>query len=349
MSLDKIQNGLLSLYTRERASQEHTRIVDLTRISDGWETDVYAFTVEHGRPGEQEREDLILRLYPGDDAADKSGAEFSVMRKLYQAGYPVPQVLRLEQEDALFGHPIVVMERIRGRPMGTVVDESPMEKKLELLALFCQMFVDLHALDWRPFATAPPPDKMPGLSAVIGNELSQWQDYLRRLQRSEFDPIFRWLWERLPGVSFGQPSVIHGDYHPWNILLREDGTAYVIDWTNAAVSDYRVDLAWTLLLMSTYGSSEPREIVLGEYERTAGAKVEQIGFFDVMACLRRLATIMISLGSGAEKLGMRPGAEAMMKNVGHIEGVYALLRERTSISIPAVDELLLTLHKSAGH
>jgi aminoglycoside phosphotransferase (APT) family kinase protein len=349
MSLDEIQSGLLSLYERELGPREHVRIIDLTRISDGWETDVYAFVVKHGKLGEQEREPLILRLYPGDAAADKSAREFGVMLKLYQAGYPVPQVLRLEREDTVFGKPFVIMERIQGRPMGTVVDESPTEKKLELLALFCRMFVDLHALDWHPFAPASPPDGMTGLSDVVGSELSQWQDYLRRVQRSEFSPIFDWLREQLPGVPFGQPSVVHGDYHPWNILLQEDGTAYVIDWTNAAVSDYRVDLAWTLLLMSTYGSAEPRELVLGEYGRIAGLKIEQIEFFDVMACLRRLATIMISLGSGADRLGMRPGAEAMMKDAGHIESVYALLRERTRISIPAIDELLSSLRPPGQH
>jgi aminoglycoside phosphotransferase (APT) family kinase protein len=126
-------------------------------------------------------------------------------------------------------------------------------------------------------------------------------------------------------------------------LLRNDGVAFVIDWTNVAVSDRRVDLAWTLLLMSTYGSAEPRKLVLGEYGRIAGAKIEQIEFFDVMACLRRLATIMISLGSGADRLGMRPGAEAMMKNASHIEKVYRLLCERTGLTIEKVEDLLSAL------
>jgi hypothetical protein len=40
---------------------------------------------------------------------------------------------------------------------------------------------------------------------------------------------------------------------------------------------------------------------------------------------------------------MRPGTEAMMANKGHIERVYARLRERTDISVPEVEELLLRL------
>jgi len=234
----------------------------------------------------------------------------------------------------------VIMERIDGRPMGTIVGESPMKRKPELLTLFCRMFADLHALDWRPFAPQESLDEAPNPSAIVGNELSQWHGYLQRFQRDEFDLVFDWLEDRLPGVPFGQLSVTHGDYHPWNILVRDDGAGFVIDWTNVGISDYRVDLAWTLLLMSTYGDSSAYGIVLSEYVRAAGCRVERIEYFDVIACLRRLASIAISLGSGADKLGMRPGAEAMMKDVGHIENVYACLRERTGIAIAEIEELL---------
>jgi hypothetical protein len=86
-----------------------------------------------------------------------------------------------------------------------------------------------------------------------------------------------------------------------------------------------------------------REIVLGEYERVAEGSVEAIEFFEVVACLRRLASIAVSLSQGAEKLGMRAGAEAMMQDVSHVTNVYALLRDRTGISIPAIEKLLATL------
>jgi aminoglycoside phosphotransferase (APT) family kinase protein len=329
-------------------SAENVEVHGLARISDGWETDVYSFAVEYGKANSRQREELILRIYPGDDASQKSAREFNAMKQLHSVGYPVPQVLLLEQEDASpndvsFGKPFVIMERIAGRPMGTVIDESPLERKLELLTLFCQMFVDLHALDWRPFAPDATSGEVPDPAALLGRAVAQGQATLHHFQRHEFDPVFDWLRERLPGVGFGPPSVTHGDYHPWNVLLREDGAAFVIDWTNVVVADYRADLAWTLLLMSTYGSAEPRQIVLRDYARIAGREVERIELFDVIACLRRLATILIALRSGAGQMGMRPGAEAMMKDTAHIGSVYALLRERTGIAIAEVERLLSTL------
>lgn len=340
----EIQSGLLRLYEGRHPRRQNVRILDLARISDGWETEVYSFAVEYSKADDRRREELILRIYPGNDAPAKSAREFNTMVQLHEMGYPVPQVLLLDSEGAHLGTPFVVMEKIAGRSLGAISDESPVERKLELLTTFCRMFVDLHALEPRPFARNSSFHETDDLSEIFRRQLSYWQSYTHALESHTFDPIFSWLDERLPTVRFGSPSLIHMDFHPYNILLREeDGAAYVIDWTSAEVSDYRLDLAWTLLLMSTYGNPESRALVLGEYERIAGHRVERIKYFEVAACLRRLFSIAVSLSSGADKLGMRPGSEAMMADGAHIERVYARLRERTGITIAEVEKLLSRL------
>jgi len=140
-----------------------------------------------------------------------------------------------------------------------------------------------------------------------------------------------------------KPCLAHGDFHGDNILIRDDGAPFVIDWGNIRVSDRRADLAWTLLLSSTYGHPEMRPRILQEYERIAGCRMEDMEFFDVAACLRRLASICGSLDQGADQLGMRPGAEGMMRNASHIRSVYDLLLERTGIRIPRIEALLAGL------
>jgi len=338
----EIRRDLLNLYETELPSAQNMRIVDLVRIADGWETDVYSFALEYEEAAQRKRQNLILRIYPGDDAQEKSAREFHAMRQLYKVSFPVPQVLLLESEGSRFGKPSVIMERIEGRPMGDIMDESPAERKMELLTQFCGMFVHLHRLEWRSFVPDPSYYATRELSAIVSDELEQWQAYLHSFQMATFNPVFDWLSERIVGVPFGGPSLIHMAYHPWNILLRDDGAAFVIDWGAVQVSDYRLDLAWTLLLMSTYGTPDVWEIVLGEYEQAAEGSVEGIEFFEVIACLRRLASIAVSLSQGAAKMGMRVGAEAMMQDASHVTNVYALLRDRTGISIPAIEELLAT-------
>ena len=72
--------------------------------------------------------------------------------------------------------------------------------------------------------------------------------------------------------------------------------------------------------------------------------MEQMAYFDVAACLKRLFSVVVSLSDGAEKLGMRPGAEAVMKQqIGALESVYDLLLERTGIRVAEVERLLVSL------
>jgi aminoglycoside phosphotransferase (APT) family kinase protein len=345
----EIQGRLARLYAQQFPSVENAHVRDLVQISDGWENELYAYTVEYGPAVARKREDLVLRIYPGEDAREKSAREFSAMRQLYEVGYPVPQVYHLDPDGGPLGKPFVIMAKIDGRSMGAVAEESPMEGVLALLTSLCRLYVDLHALDWRPFVPDPSLYETQDPSATMGQLLSYFREYAHALGQEAYEPVFDWLQNHLSDVRFERLSVIHFDFHWYNILLGKDGDAYVIDWGAIAVADYRLDLAWTLLLMSTYGHPELREIILREYERIAGCPVEQIEYFDVAACLRRLLTISVSLDAGAGKLGMRPGAEAMMKDLSHIGAVCALLRERTGIRIAETEELLAALSRQAGH
>ena len=97
------------------------RVGEVVSVNEGWESDIYSFELTHGPDGVREREGLILRIYPGDDAVQKSAREFRGMRQLHRAGYPVPEVLVLERERSPFGKPFVIMERIEGRMLWPVM------------------------------------------------------------------------------------------------------------------------------------------------------------------------------------------------------------------------------------
>ena len=338
---NEIQNGLLNFYEKKFPNNENINILSLDRISDGWENDVYSFTMEYKVGSVQKREELILRVYPGDDAVQKSTKEYNTMKRLHKIGFPVPEVLLLESDSSFLEKPFVVMEKINGRSMGDFIDESPQKKQQELLTLFCKMFVDLHKLDWKPFAPDLPMQVTENSDLFVNNRLSQAHELFHSFQQYEFDPVFDWLKVRIPNIGWDRLSLIHLDYHPWNILIKDDGKAFVIDWTCVEVSDFRFDLGWTLLLASTHGYPEMRNIILNEYERIAGFSIKHINFFEVVACIRRLFSVLVSFSHGAEKMGMRPGAETMMRQHSRaLKGVYAILVDRTGITIPEVEKLL---------
>jgi aminoglycoside phosphotransferase (APT) family kinase protein len=317
------------------------RVREGTKISAGWESEMYSFDVEYGPTGQRQREELILRIYPGDDAHPKSAREFHGMSQLYKAGYPVPQVLVLEREDSPFSQPFVIMERIEGQQLWPLLFDSPEEKQQELLTLFCELFVQLHALEWRPFVDDVTRYNTADPYIFVDRGLEEGRLAIADLSIPGFLPIVEWLEARRDQVPCMRPSLIHQDYHPGNVLLRDDGSAVVIDWTQLDVADSRSDLAWTLVLVSSYEGLEWRERILREYERLAGGRVEQIEYFEVGACARRVASVAASLLYGPEKLGMRPDAVAMMKReMGAIKGVYELLLERTGIRVAEVERML---------
>ena len=249
---NEIQIGLLSFYERKFPSRKNAQVYSLTKITDGWENEVYSFTIEYEETTERKCEELILRIYPGNDAPQKSVREFNAMKKLHEVGFPVPEVFLLELDNSPFSKPFVIMEKINGRPMGTVIDESSDKKKKELITLFCKMFVDLHTLNWRTFVPDTSIYEIGNEYMFINRWLAQAQRYMDDFQTNEFALALDWLKERSLDVPYERLSMTHGDYHPYNVLLRNDGAAFVIDWGNIEVADFRSDL----LQMSRTGKTE---------------------------------------------------------------------------------------------
>jgi aminoglycoside phosphotransferase (APT) family kinase protein len=214
------------------------------------------------------------------------------------------------------------------------------DHKDQLLDQFCGLFVQLHELDWRTVAGET-------FSYVEGDPyqfVDRWlQDaleYGRRFEMSSFDAIIGWLQSRRDTAPCFRPSLIHYDFHPANILVRENGSAVVIDWSGFDLSDSRFDLAWTLLLVGSYESMAWRDHLLQSYERHSGMPAEQLAFFEVSACVRRLAIILVSLRNGPDKSGMAPNAITLIKQqMPAHRRVYDLLLDRTSIRIAEIEQM----------
>jgi aminoglycoside phosphotransferase (APT) family kinase protein len=339
---DDMWQHLQTYYARTFPAQQEVQVSDLVNIAAGWECEIYSFAVEYGPAQERRQEELLLRIYPGDDAHAKSAREFHGMSQLHQVGYPVPRVLALERGNSPFGgKPFVIMKKVEGQVLWPLLFDSPEEKQQKLLTLFCELFVQLHALEWRPFVDDSEHYDIEDPYVFVDQWLNMAHDILARFSKTAFFPIVEWLEARRDVLPCLRPSPVHLDFHPNNILLRSDGSAAVIDWGHIEVSDPRLDLAWTLVLVSSYEGAEWRDRILHEYECLAGTNVEQIECFEVFACVKRLASVTISLLDGPEKLGMRPNAVAMMKQqMGATRKVYELLLERTGIRIGEVEKLL---------
>lgn len=332
--------ALLEYYYAQKLPDKEQPTVEAMRdISSGWESVLYSFWLEHGPATGRQREHHVLRLYMGVGAAEKARREFQAMGQLYRAGYPVPQVYALEEGQSPFGSPFILLEYIEGQELWSLMSKTPEAEWPPYLTLFCSLFAQLHALDWRPFSqitTTPSPY----------HYIDRWLEFGRTLPQSnpvgeELQPVFAWLGTRREQMVCPRPSPVHQDFHPSNVLVRPDSSAVVIDWTNFSVSDSRFDLGWTLVLAYAYESASVRDAMLHTYEQVTGKSVEQIECFEVVACLRRLMDVSTSLSAGPEQLGMRVEASAaIQQQMPAHRRVYALLVKRTGLQLPSLDKLL---------
>ncbi|HHY12238.1 MAG TPA: phosphotransferase [Firmicutes bacterium] len=380
-------------------------VQNLIKITDGWECDVYSFdlvTPSTTIP-------LILRMYmdkPESQAAIKCRREFGVMRHLFNAGYPVPEVFGCQTDATCLGAPFVVMQRICGTTLGRVYAGASSKERLRVLDLFTSLFAGLHDLDPAEF---DPETASLSTHLIIRKELSEFERYRSFLDNNVFEPAFSWLGANMHQVKPSRPSIIHYDFHAQNILVEDtfsqdkDGpqcvnrehcqqdkglgkrqnNVFVIDWTQSRVSDFRFDLAWSLLLIgdtegqamlesyrrkpcigddsplhsrgargastvtskgplkdeSTGASRDASMSASGDDSRsTYRRSAESLDYFIVFACVRRLASIYGSIKHGADRFGMRPGAEEIMKKqTNHIRRIYHILTGRSGLELPQLE------------
>src|SRR5262249_50404172 len=263
----EVQRALQEFYGSGDTGHGGLQVSGGTLLGSGFETDVFASSLAAGGWGGGGAQDLVLRVYAGEGTAEKSAREFAAMSRLREAGYPVPRVLALERDRSSLGRPFVIMERIRGVSLGWE------DRRPETQALHCRLMAELHALAGSDILPdAPLADSGDPFGAIDG-ELSHLSALLGRLEGRE-PPSLRdalaWLISRRSTVPCERLMVVHGDFHRNNILMRADGAAFVIDWSNVRLGDGRSDLAWNRVLTKVDAQPDGGESELRVYERLAG-------------------------------------------------------------------------------
>jgi aminoglycoside phosphotransferase (APT) family kinase protein len=349
-ALKNIVKSLEEYYNKEYVNGENLVISKVKEITMGWETELYSFIVAFEETGHHVKEERVIRLYHGNGAAEKASREFKVMSYLFDAGYPVPEVFHLETRAKILDKPFIIMEKIKGHNMMDDLLRASEKEQKSLMTLFIRLWVDLHNLEI--------PRTSEELYTYLSYGVSEIKDTQWYIERNLnwarkdvegfsirwMEPVLHWLDEHKAGVSSEKLSIIHRDFHPNNVMIREDGSLVVIDWGAVTVGDFRDDLAWTILLGITYLDPSFREIILKTYQEISGRKILDIEFFEVNAIFRRLRDFTISFKNSPEQMGMRPGAlEKMRQDSEQLRGVYGLLKEKTGLRISELEQLLNTL------
>lgn len=145
----------------------------------------------------------------------------------------------------------LVSEHIDGTPLDKLMAEHP-EKEDEYLNLF----VDLQL-------------KILSHHVPLLNRIKE--KYKRKINEVKdlTDNARYELQVRLDSMK-DHTKLCHGDYNPSNVILKEDGTAYVIDWAHVTQGNASADSARTFLIFSIEGKTELAEKYINLFAEKSG-------------------------------------------------------------------------------
>jgi streptomycin 6-kinase len=189
----------------------------LTLIAEGREAEIYAW--EDG---------AVLRLFR--DARSSASLD-NERRGMIAARAVVPSVPAILGETVIDGRHGLIMERVDGPDLLTLLAGKPWQ--VWKIGLICG---DQHA---RLHAAAAPPELMSARDSIGLHAAA----VLPHLPQHIAAAASRAVADMPDGGA-----LLHGDFHPGNILLSSRGPV-VIDWPNATRGDPHADVARTLLLL----------------------------------------------------------------------------------------------------
>ena len=334
---------LSALFEKKYPHRKNVLADNFQEITTGWETKIFSFSIHFEAKGAAYSEDLILRFYQGPQGTAQSKREYAVIKKVAQAGLPVPKVVLLVSDSSPFENPFVVMEKIDGPTMAAELDHASDKSKRSLIKQFTAPFVKLHQLSWNQVFASKSQSlrNIDDPLAYINSKLSEMRTLIDRFGLTEFEGHFRWLEERLEHGAVSRLSVLHNDYHPLNILIRdEEGGLAIIDWSFAEVGDYRLDLAWSVLLLGVMAGEQYRDVMLASYEQLSGDRVEHFQYFEVLKFTQRTLTIATWLDDSVE-IPVKKITKAAIHNdyKVHILNPYRRLKEITGLSLNTIEAL----------
>ena len=140
-------------------------------------------------------------------------------------GLNIPKILEVTMIEGKWA---IVSEFIKGKTLAQLMEEDP-EKKDEYLALLVDLQLEMHSK-----------------TCAHLNKLKDKMN--RKISESNLDATTRYdLHTRLEGMP-KHKKVCHGDFNPSNIIITEDGTPYILDWSHATQGNASADAARTYLL-----------------------------------------------------------------------------------------------------
>lgn len=169
--------------------------------------------------------DLCMKVFDASYSKADVLSEALNQARVEETGLNIPKVHEVTLMD---GKWTIVTDYIKGKTLAQLMLENP-EKKDEYLEFFVDLQIEVQS-------------KRCPLLTKLRDKMS------RKISQTDFDATTRYeLFTRLDDMP-KHSKLCHGDFNPSNIIITEDGTPYILDWSHATQGNGSADAARTYLL-----------------------------------------------------------------------------------------------------
>lgn len=170
-------------------------------------------------------EDRAVKVFDSDYSKADILNEALNQARIEETGLNIPKILGVNMIDGKWA---IVSEFIKGKTMAQLMAENP-DKFDEYLEQFVDIQMSIHEM------------KAP-LLTKLKDKMN------RKISQADIDATTRYeLHTRLEGMP-KHNKLCHGDFWMSNIIIAEDNTPYILDWSHATQGNASADAARTYLL-----------------------------------------------------------------------------------------------------
>ncbi len=156
--------------------------------------------------------------------------------RVEETGLNIPKI---EEVTKIDGKWAIISSYIEGKTLAHLMEENP-----DKIDEYLEMFVDIQI-------------SILNKKAPLLNNLHDKMN--RKISEADLDAATKYeLHTRLNGMP-KHSKVCHGDFNPSNIIITDDGTPYILDWSHVTQGNGSADAARTYLLFRLHKQDELSE------------------------------------------------------------------------------------------
>ena len=174
--------------------------------------------------------DVCVKVFNDDYSKADVLNEALNQARIEETGLNIPKVREVTMVDGKWA---IVSDYIKGKTLQQLMDEDS-ENKDKYIEMLVDLQLEVHS-------------KVSPLLGKLKDKMN------RKICQSDLDATTRYdLHTRLEAMP-KHNKVCHGDFNPSNVIITDEGKAYILDWAHATQGNASADAARTYLLFRLYG------------------------------------------------------------------------------------------------